>query len=301
MKRMRLLILTLALLSLCACGKKEETAADVPQAVSGGSGEEVHKAEDSRDSAWAAKLAPAPKENGVLRRETKYGSDGSVLSWIDYSCNADGRVIKSTPHEADGSSAEGDVVSTFEYTNGYLTAKTDYDALSGRILYRYKYDAAGNEIKWILYGEDGSVSMWYEDAYDEHGNMVSHQLYRPGEEVKVMNLREYDYDEHGHPTECRYVNTKGTVLNRYTFRNVYDAAGRLIECEQNDVGGSVLVDWYRYRYNDAGQLIEQQLLDAGERCLIRTEYIYDGAGRLARQQIYSSDGALAVILENLWE
>ena len=301
MKRIRLCIFVLALLSLCACGKKEEAPADVPQAVSAGSGEEVHRAEDSRDSAWASKLSPAPKENGILRRETKYGPDGSVLSWVDYSCNADGRIIKSIPHDADGSMAEGDVVSTFEYTNGYLTAKTDYDAISGRILYRYKYDAAGNEIKWILYGEDGSVSMWYEDAFDEQGSVVSHVLYRPGEEVRIMNLREYDYDEHGSPTECRYVNTKGTVLNRYTFRNVYDAAGRLIECEQDDVGGSVLVDWYLYRYNEAGLLIEQKLLDAGERCLIRTEYVYDAAGREARQLIYSSDGALAVVLEKLWE
>lgn len=301
MKRLNLRICLLLLLLLCGCGKKEESSPETPQAVSAGSGEEVHKAEDSRDSAWAQKLPAAPKEAAVLRRQTKYGPDGAVLSWIDYSANADGRIIKSSPHAADGSAAEGDVVSAYEYTNGYLTARTDYDAVSGNILYRYKYDAQGHEIKWILYGEDGAVSMWYEDAYDEQGSVVSHLLYRPGEEVRVMNLREYDYDEHGTATECRYVSEKGTVLNRYTFRNVYDAAGRLIEREQTDVGGSVLVDWYLYRYDEAGRLTEQKLLDAGERCLIRTEYIYDAAGRLARQQIYSSDGALAVILENLWE
>ena len=27
-----------------------------------------------------------------------------------------------------------------------------------------------------------------------------------------MNLREYDYNEQGLPTECRYVNSAGTVL-----------------------------------------------------------------------------------------
>ena len=53
-------------------------------------------------------------------------------------------------------------------------------------------------------------------------------------------------------------------------------------------------------YDDAGRLIEQKETVGGDRCIIRTLYSYDEAGRLGREEIYDAAGELAVVLEYIW-
>ena len=154
--------------------------------------------------------------------------------------------------------------------------------------------------KWILYDEGGSVRQWYVDTFDENGSIVTHTMCTPGGEERLMNSRAYDYDENGRPVECRYLNSRGAVISRFTYRYGLDSAGRVIEYEEDDLDGSMLVEWYRYQYDGQGRLTERRQLDAGERCVIREEYEYDADGHLLREWIYASSGELEVVLENLW-
>lgn len=293
----RLLIIMMSALLLCACGKKAETAPQTAPAEQ----TQRKKAEDSSDSAWAKGLSAAPAETAPLLRRTKYDAAGSVVSWVDYTLNADGRPIKATPHSAEGFLTDEDYLVTYEYTNGYLTAEDDYSHDGERLIYRRKYDAGGRELKWILYDEKGKVSQWYENAYNEQGDCVSHLLCREGEAPKVMNLREYDYDETGHITQCRYLSESGSVIHIYDYSYELDSAGRVLSYRQYDSSAALLVEWFRYGYDEAGRLLYEEQIDGGERVLIRTEYLYDAQGRVVREQIYSSDGALAVTMENSYQ
>ena len=293
----RLLILLLSAFLLCGCGKKtpaEEQSSPIDQT-------ERRRAEDSCDSAWARELPTAPAESDPLVRRTKYDAEGNVLSWVDYALNADGRPIKATPHSAEGFLTDEDYLITYEYTNGYLTAENDYSSDGETLIYRRRYDAAGRETKWILYDENSKVSLWYENSYNEQGDCVSHLLCREGEAPKVMNLREYDYDESGHISQCRYLSESGGVIHLYDYSYTLDPAGRVIGYRQYDSSASLLVEWFRYSYDEAGRLAREEQLDGGERVLIRTDYQYDAMGRVIREMIYSSDGALAVIMENSYQ
>ena len=294
----RLLIIFLSMFLLCSCGKKAESVAQSSPVTEQ---TERRKAEDSSDSAWAKKLDTAPSEAAPLVRRTKYDGEGNVVSWVDYSLNADGRPLKATPHSAEGHLTDEDYLITYEYTNGYLTAENDYSSDGERLIYRRKYDAAGQETKWILYDENGKVGLWYEKAYNEQGDCVSHLMCKEGEVAKVMNLREYDYDESGHITQCRCLSEKGGVIHLYDYTYELDGAGRVVSYRQYDSSASLLVEWFRYAYDEAGRLARKEQLDGGERVLIRTDYQYDSAGRVIREQIYSSDGALAVIMENSYQ
>ena len=294
----RLLILILSAFLLCGCGKKE---AETPRQSSPAEQTERRRAEESSDSAWAKQLPAAPRESSPLLRRTKYDAEGNVVSWVDYALNADGRPIKATPHSAEGHLTDEDYLITYEYSNGYLVAENDYSHDGDKLIYRRKYDAAGREIKWILYDEKGKVSLWYENAYNEQGDCVSHLLCREGEVARVMNLREYDYDDSGHIRQCRYLSEKGGVIHLYDYSYELDAAGRVIGYRQYDSSASLLVEWFRYQYDEAGRIVREEQLDGGERVLIRTDYQYDPMGRVSRELIYSSDGALAVIMENSYQ
>ena len=293
----RLLIIILSILLLCSCGKKTETASQTAPLEQ----TERKKAEDSSDSAWAKSLPAAEPESSPIIRRTKYDAAGNVLSWVDYAVNADGRPIKATPHSAEGFLTDEDYLITYEYTNGYLTAENDYSNDGERLIYRRKFDEGGRELKWILYDEKGKVSLWYENAYNEQGDCISHLMCKEGEVAKVMNLREYDYDETGHITQCRYLSQSGSVLHLYDYSYELDSAGRVIGYRQYDSSAALLVEWFRYGYDESGRLVYEEQIDGGERVLIRREYLYDAQGRIVREQIYSSDGALAVIMENSYQ
>ncbi len=293
----RLLILILSAFLLCGCGKKAESE----QQSSVIEQTERKKAEDSSDSAWAKQLPAAAAESSPLLRRTKYDAEGNVVGWVDYSLNADGRPIKATPHSAEGFLTDEDYLITYEYSNGYLVAENDYSNDGERLIYRRKFDSAGRELKWILYDEKGKVSLWYENAYNEQGDCVSHLMCKEGQVAKVMNLREYDYDETGHIRQCRYLSESGSVIHIYDYEYRLDSAGRVVSYRQYDSSASLLVEWFRYGYDVAGQLLYEEQIDGGERVLIRTEYLYDTQGRVVREQIYSSDGALAIIMENSYQ
>lgn len=295
MKRL-FLICTAVLLLLSGCGKKESTeTAAAPEQT------ERRRAEESSDSAWARALPAASPESSRLLRQTKYDAAGSVVSWTDYTLNADGRPIKSVPHSAGGFLTDEDFLCSYEYSNGYLTARNDYSGDGQRLISRRKYDAAGHELKWILYDEDGKVNLWYENTYNEQGDCISHLLCREGEKPKVMNLREYDYDENGHISQCRYLSQSGSVIHIYDYSYEPDAQGRVLSYRQYDSSARLLVEWFRYGYDENGRVAVEEQLDAGERVLIRREYLYDAQGRVDRELLYSSDGNLAVVLENSWE
>lgn len=304
----KLIPLLLCALVLTGCGKKTgETAAETAPGAPELPPEKlvtarVRDADTDRDAAWAKKLPMLPPEPDRLMRRNKYDADGIPVSYLEYRYDAQGCLTEERPCNADGSFRDGEYVYryTYEYVNGYPVAKNAYDARD-RLCYRYKLDEAGREWKWIVYDEGGNIKLWYIDEYDEQGNVLRHTLYEDGRLPVLQNAREYDYNEHGDPTECRYVDLEGNVLNRYTYRYVYDAAGRIVEMEQDDLGANIVQEWYRYTYDDSGRMIARTQIDESGRVNIQDVYEYDAAGRVRFDRIYAASGELAVTLEYLWQ
>lgn len=322
MKRTFILIL-IFVLCLGGCTRRSDVVdPQVPQAESGGSKEEVHRAEDANDSAWAWNNAgTVPAEPGCLRVEKRDGS-GNLIQWVEHTLDSKGLLQQETVMLPSGSADPDEHRKTYEYINGFLVAHNEYDA-SDRLVYRYKYNEQGLPCKWILYDERGEVRMWYEDAYDDHGSLISHTLYQPGAEPKIMNLREYDYNEQGLPTECRYVNSSGTILGRHIYTYTLDGSGNVAERKVVEPDSGTVQEWFRYEYDgsgrvtvkeqyeagegdvkneydDAGRLIEVTETVGGDRCIIRTLYSYNEAGQLIREEIYNAAGELAVVMEYIW-
>jgi len=323
MKRIIILIL-ICLLCLGGCTRRSDvTESQAPQAESGGSKEEVHRAEDANDAAWAWNNAGAARaEPSCLRVEKRDGS-GNLVQWVDHALDSQGLLQQETVMLPGGSADPDEYRKTYEYINGFLVAHNEYDA-SNRLVYRYKYNEQGLVWKWILYDDAGEVRMWYEDAYDDHGSLISHTLYQPGAEPKIMNLREYDYNEQGLPTECRYMTSGGTVLSRHSYSYAFDANGNVAERKVVEPDSASVQEWFRYEYDsagritvkeqyeagegdvineydDAGRLIEVKETVGGDRCIIRTLYSYDESGRLIREEIYNAAGELAVTMEYIWQ
>ena len=323
MKRI-LILLLICTLCLGGCTRRKDSGQpQAPQAESGGSKEEVRRAEDANDAAWAWKNAGlTPAEKSCLRVEKRDGS-GNLVEWVDHVLDAQGLLQQETVMLPSGSVDADEYRKTYEYINGFLVAHNEYDA-SGRLVYRYKYNERGLVFKWILYDERGEVRMWYEDGYDDHGNLISHTLYQPGAEPKIMNLREYDYNEQGLPTECRYVTSSGTVLSRLSYSYAFDGSGNVAERKIVEPDSAKVQEWFRYEYDGSGRLAVKEQYDAGEgdvvneyddagrlidvketvsgdRCIIRTLYSYDEAGRLCREDIYNAAGELAVVMEYIWQ
>lgn len=321
MKRLLWIVLIFAL-TLCGCTRRSEAEPQAPQAESGGSKEEVRRAEDANDAAWAWNNAGLyPAEKSCVRVE-KYDGSGNLVHWVEHTLDNAGLLQQETVMLPSGSADPDEYRKTYEYINGWLVAHNEYDA-AGRLIYRYKYNERGLVFKWILYDESGEVRMWYEDAFDERDNLISHTLYQPGAEPKTMNLREYDYNEQGLPTECRYLSSTGTVLGRLLYSYAYDGSGNIAERKIVEPDGGAVQEWFRFEYDnagrvtvkeqyeagegdvvneydDAGRLIESKETVGGDRCIIRTLFRYDEAGRLCREEIYNAAGELAVVMEYVW-
>ena len=90
MKRI-LILLLICTLCLGGCTRRKDSGQpQAPQAESGGSKEEVRRAEDANDAAWAWKNAGlTPAEKSCLRVEKRDGS-GNLVEWVDHVLDAQG-------------------------------------------------------------------------------------------------------------------------------------------------------------------------------------------------------------------
>lgn len=113
----------------------------------------------------------------------------------------------------------------FEYDqDGRLIRKSgqDLEQPGTELPETYEYDSAGNQIKQIVWNEDGTMEGW----------------------------REFTYDEEGRETQQRNFMADGTLneeMTMFTWEYEYDAQGRIIdEKELAPSGGTVAHNIYEY-------------------------------------------------------
>lgn len=107
---------------------------------------------------------------------------------------------------------------------------------------------------------------------------VAHEHYYEGKPAS-SDYREYEYDQHGNPTQYR-IYTNDSLVSTTIFENTYDGDQLVKVSETKD--GELLS---QICYDEAGRIIEDIQYSLGEE-ISREEYLYNKDGNLAQQVYY---------------
>ncbi len=190
------------------------------------------------------------------------------------------------------------------------------------LLYESEYDENGNQLFYVWYEDDGSVSEKVEYAYDAEGNMTVLVRYNPDGSVEMRV--EYEYDTSGNliaetgihsdpegewisSTVCGY-DRAGNLISRKAYAEgmfqggteyAYDGNGNLILQITTDGNGTV-TSRHENTFDSAGSPLSETSFKADGTVSSKKEYAYDEAGRLilekqswvrtARTREYEYDG-----------
>ena len=118
------------------------------------------------------------------------------------------------------------------------------------------------------------------EGYSEHDGIVTTH----GENISLgmVTWAEYDYAPGGFALERRVNDGRDTRWSNYK----YDEAGHLLRDTWHDPNGSVS-NTITYTYDDSGKLLEEYTVN--DRFWTRSEYIYDGLGRLILIKAYDDE------------
>lgn len=231
------------------------------------------------------------EEITLISKETYYDADGSIIRWYEMEYDDTGNQIKLTNYDADGNTVQWCEV---EYdTAGNLVKEVTYNA-DGSINIDCEYDAFGNVTKELVYlSHDGSFLCWYENEYDESGNLtkqfklnedgsMSHEYeyndagnlikdisYDPGEIIALQY--EYEYDDLRYITkESAYL--YGDLWFSEEYEVEYDASGKPIKSSTSFPRGGGIT----YEYDYAGNRIKETHFNSDGS--INSECEYDAFG-----------------------
>lgn len=115
------------------------------------------------------------------------------------------------------------------------------------------------------------------EGYSEHDGIVTVRS-----EGRDLTWVEYDYIPGGFAIERRINDGRDTRWAAFEF----DEAGHLLSNVWHDLDGSVS-NTVTYKYDAAGKLLEKYTVN--DFFWDRTEYIYDGLGRLTLEKVYSAE------------
>lgn len=277
-KTAAMLISGVLMLSLCACGGTAEPD-PVPTET------------------------PAPttytKDDGRLKMEETYNSNGLLFSTIIYEYDEKGQLVKQAEF---GINDDPTGYKSFEYDkSGRKTLMTSFAAETGKDYseeYRtsYEYDSDGNIAKAVSTIDGKTVSV---TAYEYKNGLLIDEKNYEGESF-VASEYKYEYDADGHKTRCvRIDNMEGdTTENRYT----YTSSGLLLADLSYGDDGKV-ISRTEHSYDANGNAVKLSVYNAKGGLISSTsnEYTYDNYGNIKRCAVTHSDGSKGTTTQYKWE
>ena len=128
---------------------------------------------------------------------------------------------------------------------------------------------------WVLVQEyDMGSSRNTKYIYDENGNLIGGEFFDGSEKYGDYQFVTTTTENGGKIVEEFYKHIKDSEFAK-NFDYEYDAAGRLIHVTSYDYRGNPSGLEYSFTYNEAGQLVEQTILDEGE-AREKLTFVYDG-------------------------
>ncbi len=172
---------------------------------------------DSEGVIWSERITEYD-ERGNETAYYQYGENQSLEFKIEYKYDVERhRAIKDIFDE----NGILDWRREFEYDeSGNLRAEYSYNE-EGVLTYIDEYDVLGNPTG-IYHYEDGVLGWYWEQAFDENGEVLESCEYRDG---KLYRRREWVYDENGGFTVYDYDRNGTLETTEYGRDHVYDAVG----------------------------------------------------------------------------
>ena len=171
----------------------------------------------------------------------KYGSDGKLKGYTDYS-----------------------------YTeSGQTKEEVSYDKTGKRLMgSRYTYDEAGRKIEWEVLGESGS-SVAITKYYYDGGRLIKIENLNPGGEIQEYYELSYEDDL---PKSKTYYTGIGVVSGSEEYSYTGKAASETVYMRAN--GSVKRIE--SYTYDEHGSVISVEYMDSGRNIqeMIKREYGY---------------------------
>lgn len=182
-------------------------------------------------------------------RSFEYDANGNCIEEIDYLAkNADEYTesfrIAFTYNEAGllvkevrtvGSAIAA--VTTYDYTDGLLTAEKHYEGESELIAeYSYQYDENGNKSVCIRNDYMEGIKTENRYTYDANGQLIADLLC--DEAGEVVNRTEYTYDANGNEIKCSVFTVGGELISSTKNEYSYDDPGNIIKVVRTQTDGA---------------------------------------------------------------
>lgn len=226
-------------------------------------GREITLFSYNRDGSVAYRVESEYDEGGNLVKSTRYDGEGVYVRRTEYEYDALGQRLRVIDFTESGAEV---VREEYAYDNaGNRIKEASYNQYGGLdTRFESEYDAAGNCTKYISYDDKGNVD-WTEYVYDEKGNQIEFLVYQ--EDGSLSSRIEKRYDEAGNETERSFYRGDGTLYSRCVSE--YDETGRVLK--RSDYGENEELEsiyeyiydpvWHRgtgYTYDSEGKLLSQE-------------------------------------------
>ena len=134
--------------------------------------------------------------------------------------------------------------------------------------------------RWV----EGARQFISTTRYDEQGNTLEEEFYKPNGALAVKVV--YSYDPRGLHAEESVFKGEASLPSRLVYR--HDEAGRLVEKLIYRADGAF--DWkVAYDYDQKGNKREVAIYQADGALSAKRLYLYDGAGNQIEEAVYSDD------------
>ena len=227
--------------------------------------EDIEKGKESQHII-ASKVS---KRSGWLFSTVAGSEKDSVLRTIE-EFDAAGQLTKRISHRTADSRYE----ETYKFTSKGLLIEYSTQIFPGdgkAELTRYKYDNLGNQNERVIYNKDGSLNIKWSIEYDENKYPVKKTMYHASNGKKNSYLFENKYKK-DKPKEIILSDDAGkTTRTEYQYENDNLVKKEVFSAEKT-------ADYTtNYTYNEAGQLVKEQVLK-GEKPISSITYEYDSNG-----------------------
>ena len=243
---------------------------------------EIHNGEES----WTEHYDETGNLYDAIER--KY-ENGNFIGYNWYQYDENGELTEVCYYDADKNMTKQEY-----YENGMLQSYWNQDDAGNWVGYNadgtpYDYD---NEV--TAQTDSGVANENREDYYDENGELRQYALFQYDEEGNVIEVRRYDkadtlvwssmysYNSEGNLSECTVYDKFDNFLLRLTYR--YDVSGKLIKQTSDTGDGSLL--YFQCEYDDAGNIIKEEIGGSNIGDFGRYLCSYDDAGNLIKLEYY---------------